>query len=207
MTTKTAAYHHGDLRRALVLAALDLLERDGPAALTLRRLARAVGVSAMAPYHHFPSRADLLVAVAAEGFRRLQQHKIDALGETPDARAALVAGAVSHVRFVLAHPHLYRLMKGPDLADRAAHPDLQAAAAAPAASLFRLIGRLPFPGGHEDTVSRARTLWALVHGIGILALDGQIETGTAIRLAQEGATALIAGWSGGAVPLKTPIPD
>src|SRR5215207_8044733 len=70
-TAKT--YHHGDLRDALVRAALDILVNEGPEALTLRGVARAAGVSQAAPYRHFADRRALVAAVAEEGFKRLQR--------------------------------------------------------------------------------------------------------------------------------------
>jgi len=70
-------YHHGDLRRALLDAAWRLVAEKGLAALTLRELARAAGVSHAAPYHHFPSRTALLDALAEEGFAGLDR----AMGE------------------------------------------------------------------------------------------------------------------------------
>ena len=69
-TSSNAPYHHGNLRQALLEAALTILERDGEAGLGLRDLARAVGVSAAAPYRHFDSRAALLEALAVTGFQR-----------------------------------------------------------------------------------------------------------------------------------------
>ncbi len=66
--TDTRAYHHGDLRRALLAAALEAIEESGPAALSLRDLARRAGVSHAAPAHHFGDKAGLLTALAAEGF-------------------------------------------------------------------------------------------------------------------------------------------
>jgi AcrR family transcriptional regulator len=190
------AYHHGELRQALVDAALALLEREGAEALSLRGLARAVGVSAMAPYHHFTNRADLLVAVAAEGFRRLMLQKVDALRTADgDPAAALVAGTASYVEFVADHPQLYRLMKGPAFADRGAHPELQAAAAAPAASLHALMQKLLAGRTAGITPARgAQLLWSLSHGIGTLVIDGQIDRATAPALARDGARALIRGW-------------
>lgn len=190
-------YHHGELRAALVAAALEVLERDGPAALTLRGLARNVGVSAMAPYHHFANRADLLAAVAAAGFERLQQRKeavVAAAGASP--REALIAGTANYVAFMLDHPNLYRLMKGPDLADRTAHPDLQRAAAAPAAQLLGLITALLRDKPGLDPAACAQMLWGLAHGIGTLALDRQIAVEDTNALARGGAAAMIAGWVG-----------
>ena len=84
----TSHYHHGDLRRALVTAALNQLEKGGAESVGLRETARAVGVSPSAPYRHFDSRARLLMAVAAEGFRRF----FAVLRDARDAAAPEVKG-------------------------------------------------------------------------------------------------------------------
>ena len=196
-TAAAKRYHHGELRSALIAAALVLLERDGPAALTLRGLARAVGVSPMAPYHHFADRAQLLAAVAAAGFERLQARKLSAQAEAPGSpRQALIAGTASYVAFVLEHPKLYRLMKGPDFAETGQYPDLQRAAAAPAGALLGLITQLLEPQDNTrlSAPDCAKMLWGLAHGIGTLALDGQIDPASADHLARQGAAAMIDGW-------------
>lgn len=82
MTTERA-YHHGDLRRALLTAALDAIAQEGPDALSLRDLARRAGVSHAAPAHHFKDRTGLLTAVAAEGYALFA----DALAEAPTSRS------------------------------------------------------------------------------------------------------------------------
>ncbi len=111
MTTATAAiaehkpYHHGDLRRALLEAAMVIIERDGPGALTLRAVAREAGVSPAAPYHHFKDKGELLYAVSKEGFRRLKQAMANAVG--PLSTHAM---GVAYVEFAQANPALYRVM-------------------------------------------------------------------------------------------------
>ncbi len=202
MASAAAPYHHGDLRQALVSAALAIVETEGAAALTLRRIARDVGVSAMAPYHHFRDRAALVAAVAAAGFERLYAGKLEALGEAAGGPAAgLVAGSRAYVAFILDNPELYRLMKSPELADRAAFPELAEAAAQPAARLGAMIGELAATGrmGKISPDDAAQTLWALVHGLGLLALDGYLagddQRATALRLADDGARALLMGWA------------
>ncbi|MGJ3646959.1 TetR/AcrR family transcriptional regulator [Sphingomonas sp. GlSt437] len=190
-------YHHGELRAALIAAALEALERDGPAALSLRGLARAIGVSPMAPYHHFADRAALLAAVAAAGFERLQQRKLAVQADAGDDPAeALVAGSASYVAFVLDNPNLYRLMKGPEFAEPSRYPELQRAAAAPAETLLAMIGRLIEERGLPglDPAACAVELWALAHGAGTLALDGQLTRDQAEHAAREGARSMIKGW-------------
>lgn len=71
---KRGAYHHGDLKRALTDAALQLVQEKGPKGFTLREVARRAGVSAAAPYRHFADKAQLLAAVATQGF--LQLHEV-----------------------------------------------------------------------------------------------------------------------------------
>jgi AcrR family transcriptional regulator len=194
-----ATYHHGELRAALIDAALDRLERGGVQALSLRGLARTVGVSPMAPYHHFHDRADLLVAVAIEGFRRLQTSKERALaGAGDDPIKGLVAGTVNYVEFMIAHPNLHRLMHDVQMADRMAHPDLAKAASAPAASLLMLVERLLATGSNTFSAQMAATsIWAFAHGTGTLALSGQLDPAQARAVAEAGAEALIRGFSAG----------
>jgi AcrR family transcriptional regulator len=101
-------YHHGDLRRALVDAAKQVLERDGPQALSLRAVAREAGVSPAAPYHHFKDKCDLLNALAEEGFHALS----DAL-KAPfegSSEPSLTAMGIAYVKFAQSNPALYRVM-------------------------------------------------------------------------------------------------
>lgn len=189
--TEAASYHHGDLRAALLAAALDIVARDGLAALSLRALARAAGVSAMAPYHHFADRAALLAAVAAAGYDRLHAEKLARLGAAGDNPVErLVAAARGYVAFVIANPELYRLMGSPELAGRR-DAALNASAAAPAASLTALIG----PAGLADPPAAATQIWAFVHGLGQLVIDGHVPAAGALTLAETGTRALLTGLS------------
>ncbi len=191
----TRPYHHGELRAALVAAALDVLDREGTKALSLRALARTVGVSSMAPYHHFRDRDALLAAVATAGFEQLQQRKLET-AKSSSIPQALAQGAADYVHFILDHPNLYRLMKGPEFADRTRYPDLHRAAAAPAQTLVALIAslieqhQLRQPTAEEG----AQMLWGLAHGLGTLTLDGQIDPESAPLMARHGAEAMIDGW-------------
>src|SRR6266850_4711197 len=99
----SSAYHHGDLRAALLQTAGKVLEKEGLGELSLRELARRAGVSHNAPYRHFPDRDSLLAALAAEGFALLE-NEMRGLG----ARAM---GEV-YIRFALQHPQRFRLMFG-----------------------------------------------------------------------------------------------
>jgi AcrR family transcriptional regulator len=103
-------YHHGDLSRALVDAALRILEREGPGALSLRAVAREAGVSPAAPYHHFADKCELLDAVAHQGWEALGKEMATAMSEAKTAGQRRTAMGVAYVRFARAHPALYRVM-------------------------------------------------------------------------------------------------
>jgi AcrR family transcriptional regulator len=115
-------YHHGDLSRALVTAGRRILEAEGPAALSLRAVAREAGVSPAAPYHHFKDKSELLDAVAKEGWRELGEAIGLGRAAAADARLALTEIGVAYVRFARMNPALYRLMYHA-ACDRAAMPD------------------------------------------------------------------------------------
>jgi AcrR family transcriptional regulator len=115
-------YHHGDLSRALVLAGRRILELRGPAALSLRAVAREAGVSPAAPYHHFKDKDDLLSAVATEGWQELGLAIAKARASAPDPQAALTEIGVAYVCFARAHPALYRIMYK-SACDRETMPD------------------------------------------------------------------------------------
>ena len=115
-------YHHGDLRRSLIAAALEIIEKEGLEALSLRAVARRANVSHTAPYHHFTNRAELLSAVALEGFDALREGIARRTAGIDEPRTALVEGCVGYVLFALAHPSRYRLMFSPELADPPSEP-------------------------------------------------------------------------------------
>lgn len=102
-------YHHGDLRRALVDAARRILEAEGPSALSLRAVAREAGVSPAAPYHHFKDKAELLDAVADQGWQMLDQMMAEAKRKA-DRKDKLASLGIAYVCFARDNPALYRVM-------------------------------------------------------------------------------------------------
>ncbi|MFD2647863.1 TetR/AcrR family transcriptional regulator [Devosia albogilva] len=161
-----APYHHGNLRQALLEAALVLLERDGEAGLGLRDLARAVGVSPAAPYRHFASRAALLEALAVTGYRRFTE-AMEAVAASDTLDPATAMGR-TYVKFALDNPNLFRLMFSPQL-KRDKLPGLRMAADAAFRTLRHVIG-----GDVRANRVAALAAWARVHGLAVLLLDGQI---------------------------------
>src|SRR5215472_2461685 len=101
------AYHHGDLRNALVDEGLKLLEQSGDSQFTLRDLARRVGVSPAAPYSHFEDKRALLAAVAAAGADKLTAAMQDAIRGKTDPTEEFLAIGSAYVQFSLDHPSLY----------------------------------------------------------------------------------------------------
>ncbi|MGW2169279.1 TetR/AcrR family transcriptional regulator [Streptomyces sp. NPDC001705] len=163
-------YHHGDLRAACLRAARELLEEDGSAALSLRAVARRAGVSATAPYRHYADRDALVSAVAAEGYRELAQHLTEAhpAPSTPDELAAV---AVAYVQFALEHPALFRAMFAEPCDPTS---EERVAATAAISEYVRSIVQATFPG--VDAGALSTTVWALVHGLAFLHLDGKLDS-------------------------------
>ena len=174
---KSRAYHHGDLRAALIEAARELLAEGGVEALTLRGVARRAGVSQTAPYRHFASHHELIAAVAENGFRRLHSEMMRA-ASSATGRLALQQLAVEYVRFALRHPAEYRIMFGRDpegLADTKAGDSLAEASGALMSLLRGGIEQLQKADAVRsgDPAGMALAAWALVHGLAMLILDGQ----------------------------------
>ncbi|WP_411090850.1 TetR/AcrR family transcriptional regulator [Streptomyces sp. 049-1] len=153
-------------------AARELLEADGSAGLSLRAVARRAGVSATAPYRHFADRDALVSAVAAEGYRELAGYLAEAhpAPSTPDELAAV---AVAYVRFALDHPALFRVMFAEPCDPTS---EERVAATAAISEYVRGIVRATFPQVDADALST--TVWALVHGLAFLHLDGKLDAST-----------------------------
>jgi AcrR family transcriptional regulator len=163
-------YHHGDLRNSLVKEARAFVEAEGPTGLSLREIARRLGVSHAAPYRHFADREALLAAVMAEVFRDFARHLAEAAAAeaTPEARFA--ARGRTYVRFAIAHPGVFALMFSREI-EKSAYPELGAAARESYRGLEAGIAAL-VPA--ELVPAAALGAWSLVHGLANLVLDGQL---------------------------------
>lgn len=192
-------YHHGNLRRALVDAALDLVHTAGPQALTLRAAARRAGVSQAAPYRHFRDKRALLGAVAEEGFRALTREMRRAqAAEGADPVKRLRALGLAYVRFATRHPSHFRVMFGREVADKSDLPGLAEAANETFALLVRGITASECAGmfRQDNPEALAVAAWAMVHGLSALLVDGQlarVKGSSAEELAQIVTAALFFG--------------
>jgi AcrR family transcriptional regulator len=175
---KRRSYHHGNLRQALVEAAIDLVRTEGVAGLTLRAAARRAGVSQAAPYRHFTHKDALLATVAEEGFRAMVAAMGEALaaaGDEPLARFRALGQA--YVGFAQSHGSHLRVMFGREVADRAAYPGLQEAAGAAFRFLVDAIADCQRAGlvREGDPEELAVSAWSMVHGFSALLADSQLD--------------------------------
>ncbi len=158
------------LKLRLAAVARRVLERDGLEALTLRAAAREAGVSHMAPYRHFKDKAELLAAVAAQGFRELTECMDRAIAAEGHPRA----GGAAYVSFALDNPALYKLMSGAGLAAAGRTPELAAAGAEAFQRCLAASGADPASAGTGETPAQAIAIWSIVHGLASLAIDGLV---------------------------------
>jgi len=170
-------YHHGDLRRALIDAGLTLLKEREADDLSLREVARAVGVSATAVYRHFPDKGALLDALAAEGLGQLAAAQHAAAKAAGGGERGFVATGVAYVRFALANPALFRLTFGAT----AARNILETPEHVPDAMAFlrRNAEKAAAHLGGDARVIAIRA-WSIAHGLATLMLEQQIETDDAL---------------------------
>ena len=164
-------YHHGDLRVALITTGLKKLEEGSAESLSLREIAREIGVSATAIYRHFPDKESLLSALAAEGMAQLAREQ-KAAGKAGGKEGFTEMGR-AYVRFAMNNPALFRLVFSSLPA--AADPNCANPEDSPGWLLRQSITELAGPKA-SDAQRKAGVLraWALVHGLAMLILSGQI---------------------------------
>lgn len=183
---KGRQYHHGDLRRALLDAALQLTSERGIAGFTLREVARLAGVSHNAPYHHFADKAALVEVLAIENFETLEADLRRAYEEASGtALDKLMAEGVAYVRFALQNPAAFRLMFRPELhqhelgAVGMERENFVARAGEDAYEVLldgiRVAQQEGLIEGEQNVQLLALTMWSTVHGLAILLLDSSIQ--------------------------------
>jgi len=182
-------YHHGDLRRALLDTAMQMLAEAGGWQFTLREVARRAGVSHAAPYKHFSDKAALLAELALIGFDRLRCELQRAQGAAPgDIGSEFVAMAKAYLGFGQSNAALYRLMFGAEVANATRlHLDPRALGA------FEVVIDLLERGQSAGIVRKrpvrgqAAACWAQLHGLTMLTLDGHLLPEKVGENAVEGA--------------------
>lgn len=175
---KKTAYHHGDLRRALVVAAVDLVGSRGPEALTLREVAAQVGVTHPAAYRHFEDKTALLAAVAEDGYLALGDALAAGLARAGDLpRDRVRALAAAYVGFAVERPAHYRVMWGPRLNTEGRFPSLEAAISRVFELVAAEMGRGQELGAFRDGSPRdlAIAMWVSAHGYVELVAQRRIK--------------------------------
>ena len=163
-------HRDADLRRTVLTAAVDIVEKEGVGALSMREVARRAGVSHQAPYHHFADRAEILASIAEEGFHLLADafDVVLAAGDDP-----LEPALVAYVSMALAHPGHFRIMFRPELCALEDHDSARSAADRAFGSLLALVERVAPPGiSPDDSFIWAMGLWSQAHGLATLVIDG-----------------------------------
>jgi AcrR family transcriptional regulator len=174
-------YYGGDLRRDLLDTALELIAREGPSAVSLRALARRLGVSHAAPANHFPDKAALFTAIAVEGFGRLAEAIEDGVRQLgPDATAGqrFRAAGQAYTGFALAHPAHFAVMWQRDLLHQD-DPELVAAGDTTFELLLGSVRDIQSEGwaAGRDPQAVAYLAWSVVHGLAALWLGGSLQRG------------------------------
>lgn len=199
---KSRTYHHGDLRRALVQAALVILTKEQDWTFSLRELARRAGVSHNAPYSHFADKSDLLAAVGAAGMERLGERMQASVAEIDDPAEALLASGLAYVQFGIENPALYRLVFGPTLAASGERPAVTRKAGDRTRSVLEHIiergaqtGAFALsPDDRRGLAIAALAAWSAVHGLTGLVIDNLARPPIPIdQLAQGVAKTVIDG--------------
>ncbi len=173
---KKAAYHHGNLRQALLDAGLRQLEEKGSRGEpSLRELARQVGVTVNAAYRHFADKEAVMSAMAAEGFRRFGNAQDRAAKGQTDPQLALQALGQAYIRFARDNPALFRLMFGRFNRTRV-DPELDDASQKAFDSLLKAVSEaLQRETSDPEVTMTAVSAWGLVHGLSHLLLDGRLD--------------------------------
>lgn len=175
-----ASYHHGDLRAALIAEGLRMLEEQEGADLSLRAMARAVGVSATAVYRHFPDKEALRGALAGAAYDRMGEAQRVAAAPFDNVLDQFQAMGRTYVRFALDHPALFRLMSS-----MPPHDDLFDLDAAEDDEAGKLLRAYAFKlAGEGASIESVRTIamraWALVHGLAVLMIQGYVPRDEAL---------------------------
>jgi len=175
---KKRSYHHGNLRRALLDAALELISEVGVTGVTVREAGRRAGVSSGAPYRHFPDKNALLEAIAAEGVALLaadRDARVAAAGEDPIARFR--AMGVSLVTFAVAHPSHFKVMTTPELSsDATIAALLREAKDSDQRAIRGILDRSKQEGAvyNADPDVLSLSAQCLVYGLARMLVDGQL---------------------------------
>jgi AcrR family transcriptional regulator len=178
MIDKSERYHHGDLKNALIEAAIDILAEEGVQGLSLRKVAARAGVSHAAPYAHFTDKQALIAAVSTEGYRRLAGQLQSAIELYPnDPLRQLIEGGWAYIEFALDDPAHFKITLSGVVEKEQDYPALVKATESAFVLLEQIVGTCQqadiLRPSAEDLM--AVSVWSVIHGLVTLALDAQIS--------------------------------
>ena len=191
-------YHHGDLKRALLDAALELVRTKGAEAFTLREVARRAGVSHNAPYRHFRDRGELLAAVAIEGYERLTQSMVKAAESAADPAERFLQCGFGFLQFALLYPEHFKVIF--DTPQRYEYPEALAAGERTFGTLLGYIRECQAAGvlPQGDVLCLGLTYLGLVQGTAKLAITGRLpfsESADVCKFFEKASTAMTRGFA------------
>jgi AcrR family transcriptional regulator len=169
-------YHHGDLRRALIEAAIEQLHTSAPTKVSLRGVAESVGVSHTAAYRHFRDKSELMGAVSETGFLQLRDRLAEAKRGHNLFRRQFERMSRAYIAFALEQRTTYRLMFGPRFIEQLTRAGVAESAHAAFAELLTAVMKAQSRGEvrGESPFLISQTAWALLHGLALFYLDGEL---------------------------------
>lgn len=189
MAKQPQSFHHGDLRRALIDATLQLVRSVGPRGFTLNEASRQAGVAKSAPYKHFRDKDALLVEVAVLGTRRMEQELRSASGLGGTPRERLLAVGLAYIAFSKQHPDFFAIMFQSGI-DKSSYEELNSAAT----SVFSIADELAQE--IEDSFVKARRLalavWTMAHGFAMLLSEDAFARTMNVTLIETDARQMLA---------------
>lgn len=197
---REAAYHHGDLRQALIDSALALIkEKQDAKTLSMREVARRAGVSNAAPYRHFADKDALLAAVAAKGFRILANYLREGVNSVlGEPLQQLQASGVAYVKFAIAYPSYYRVMFSAFQPGDTKSSELNEAGLDAFGVLVEVIvsGQAAGQVRAGEPQQLAWVAWSLVHGLAMLVIERQLplmDEASVVAFAELATQSLVEG--------------
>lgn len=173
--SQSNSYHHGDLRTALLDAAMRIVEKEGASGLSLRAVAKEINVSSAAPYHHFKDKQTLLAALVEVGLRQFNDALEEAAKNEESPHEQLHDLGVAYVVFATENPKVFELIQKPDFAGEGVPAQLAKERSENFSILFDTI-RACMPNASEIQLrTSCAAAWGLVHGIAVLAIDQRLK--------------------------------
>lgn len=172
--TVTKTIPRDDVRTSILQASIALMNEGGLGALSMREVARRAGVSHQAPYHYFADRESILAELAGDGFDRLYDYMVSAIGLARDKAGKNRAMGEAYIRFALNNPEVFRLMFRCEMVDLANYPE----AKTKADKCFQLVADTLGAGSTSDKTSPdlapVIAAWSTAHGLATLMLEGKL---------------------------------